>query len=153
MSADRWNEALEAAAKECANQKFVGFREIREVYSAACADCANAILALREDDQRGAAATTGAEKLSEGTGSPESRTGKPVPAVQSAPLHPGRQKLASSDPEGHLQAMSDAELPAPASPGPDYCEADHGYCLLCGSLPMGGGCWRGLPLAAAEEEQ
>lgn len=51
---DRYNEALEAAAKACRNEKFLAVRLIGEQYNDACDDCAKAILALREADQRGA---------------------------------------------------------------------------------------------------
>lgn len=93
MPADRWNEALEAAAKVC-EEKAAGWAPYDDGYiSDELRECKQAILALREADQRGAAATC-TEGASPETGESQNRASDGKLEAQSAPHHPGGQPVA-----------------------------------------------------------
>ena len=83
---DRWNEALEAAAKVCerwADKYRLSTTHRTDDLVAAAMMCSQVILALREADQRGAAEQEAA-----------GYAGTTEHSAQSAPHHPGGQPVA-----------------------------------------------------------
>lgn len=106
MSADRWNEALEAAADKLLVRACGYLARYDTIYNGRIVSeellcLAKAILALREADQRGAAAQDNVGDGSDATSRAECK--------QPAPHHPGRQEKGDGK-------------PAPASPGPTVVE-------------------------------